>query len=94
MANNTASFETDQVGAAPKDWTATLTGKGESKWTVERDETAPSKRRVLKQSGRATFPLLLNDDSTIGDGFIGPLPVPRTARPASSGGQSTRIITT
>jgi hypothetical protein len=70
MANITASFETDQVGTAPKDWTATLTGKGESKWTVERDETAPPKRRVLKQSGRATFPLLLKDASTIADGFL------------------------
>jgi hypothetical protein len=70
MAHNTASFETDQVGAAPKGWTATLTGKGDSKWTVERDETAPSKLRVLKQSGRATFPLLLKDDTTIEDGFL------------------------
>src|SRR5205814_6967492 len=38
--------------------------------TVERDETAPSKRKVLKQSGRATFPLLLKDYSTIEDGFL------------------------
>jgi hypothetical protein len=65
-----STFETDQVGAAPKNWTATLTGKGESKWTVERDETAPSKLRVLKQSGRATFPLLLKDDISIEDGFL------------------------
>jgi hypothetical protein len=72
MADNTASFETDQVGAAPKGWTATLTGTGESKWTVERDETAPSKLRVLKQSGQATFPLLLKDDTKIEDGFLEP----------------------
>jgi hypothetical protein len=70
MAHNTDSFETDQVGAAPKCWTATLTGKGHSKWTVERDETAPSRLRVLKQSGQATFPLLLKDDTTIEDGFL------------------------
>ena len=70
MADNTASFETDQIGAAPKGWTATLTGKGDSKWTVEGDETAPSKLRVLKQSGRATFPLLLKDDTAIENGFL------------------------
>ena len=70
MADNTASFETDQIGAAPKGWTATLTRKGDSKWTVEGDETAPSKLRVLKQSGRATFPLLLKDDTAIENGFL------------------------
>src|SRR5438309_10622153 len=70
MADTTASFENDQIGTAPKGWTATLTGKGSSKWTVEIDETAPSKSRVLKQSGQATFPLLLKDDTRIEDGFI------------------------
>src|SRR5215211_3641485 len=70
MADNTVSFETDVVGAAPKGWTATLTGMGESRWTVERDPTAPSKSKVLKQSGRATYPLLLKDDTNIKDGFI------------------------
>ena len=54
MADNLASFETDAVGAGPKGWTATLTGKGEPKWTVEHDETAPSKLKVVKQSGQAT----------------------------------------
>jgi hypothetical protein len=70
MTDTAATFENDQIGTAPKGWTATLTGKGSSKWTVERDETAPSKLTVLKQSGRATFPLLLKDDITIEDGFL------------------------
>jgi len=70
MADNTPSFESDGVGAAPKGWTATMTGKGDPKWTVEQDQTAPSKLRVLKQSGRATYPLLLKDDTNIKDGFI------------------------
>src|ERR1700720_2698082 len=34
------------------------------------DKTAPSNSKVLKQSGRATFPLLLKDDTDIKDGFI------------------------
>jgi hypothetical protein len=70
MADNTVNFETDSVGATPKGWTATLTGKGDPKWTVERDETAPSKLKVVKQSGRATYPLLLKNDTNIKDGFI------------------------
>jgi hypothetical protein len=68
MADSTASFGADAIGAAPKGWTATKTGKGDSKWTIEDDKTSNSK--VLKQSGRATFPLLLKDDTDVKDGFI------------------------
>jgi hypothetical protein len=70
MSNHAASFESNQTGATPEGWTATLTGSGEPKWTVESDETAPSKSKVVKQSGRATYPLLLKDDTSIKDGFI------------------------
>jgi hypothetical protein len=63
-------FETDAVGATPKGWTATKTGRGEPKWTIEQDQTAPSKLRIVKQSGQATYPLLLKDDTDIKDGFI------------------------
>jgi hypothetical protein len=65
-----ASFETDAIGTPPQGWTVTLTGRGNPKWTVEQDQTAPSKLKVLKQSGQATFPLLLRDGSSIKDGFI------------------------
>jgi hypothetical protein len=64
------SFDTDSVGAAPKGWTLTMTGRGTPKWTVERDDTAPSKGLVLKQSGTATFPLALKDGTSIKDGFV------------------------
>src|ERR1700682_3339625 len=70
IADNTASFETDTVGATPKGWTATSTGKGNPKWTVEQDQTAPSKSKIVKQSGQAPYPVLLRDDSSIKDGFI------------------------
>jgi hypothetical protein len=65
-----ASFDTDAIGTSPHGWTTTLTGRGTPKWTVEQDQTAPSKLKILKQSGEATFPLLLRDDSSIQDGFI------------------------
>src|SRR6266566_5888076 len=70
MADNTARFETEQVGATPKGWAATITGRGNAKWTVEQDQTAPSKSKVIKQSGVATYPLLLKDDTNVKDGFI------------------------
>src|SRR5882672_1476385 len=70
MSNNAISFESTQTGAAPEGWTSTLTGSGDPKWTVESDATAPSKSKVLKQSGRATYPLLLKNDTSIKDGFV------------------------
>jgi hypothetical protein len=70
MANRAISFEGTQIGVAPEGWTATLTGSGNPKWTVESDGSAPSKSKVLKQSGRATYPLLLKNDTSIKDGFV------------------------
>ncbi|BAC53337.1 bll8072 [Bradyrhizobium diazoefficiens USDA 110] len=70
MSNHVIGFESTQTGAAPEGWTSTLTGSGDPKWTVESDETAPSRSKVLKQSGRATYPLLLKNDSSIKDGFV------------------------
>jgi hypothetical protein len=70
MSNHAASFESAKVGVTPEGWTATLTGSGNPNWTVENDETAPSKLKVIKQSGRATYPLLLKNDIRIEDGFI------------------------
>jgi hypothetical protein len=67
---NSFSFAADRAGTAPKGWTATLTGQGEPKWTIEQDPTAPSKSNIVKQSGRATYPLLLKDDTNIKDGFV------------------------
>jgi hypothetical protein len=68
--SNAVSFESNRTGAAPEGWTATLTGSGNPRWTVESDETAPSKAKIVKQSGRATYPLLLKNDTGIKDGFI------------------------
>jgi hypothetical protein len=70
MADHTISFEKDAVGATPKGWRATSTGKGDPKWTIDQDHTAPSKSKVVKQSGRAPYPLLLKGDTNIKDGFI------------------------
>src|SRR6266566_4869408 len=63
-------FEKDRVGSAPAGWTATQTGSGRAIWTIERDDSAPSKSNVLKQSGTATYPICLKDDASLKDGSV------------------------
>jgi len=63
-------FDDQKTGQSPSGWTATQTGKGAAKWTVEADATAPSGPNVLKQSGEATYPVCLKDDTKIKDGFV------------------------
>jgi hypothetical protein len=69
-AAETVNFDDMKAGATPPGWTATQTGKGSGKWSVEKDESAPSKPNVLKQSGQATFPVCLKDDTNLKDGFV------------------------
>src|SRR5262249_22293868 len=69
MANK-VSFDADAIGSAPAGGTVAKTGRGDSKWAGEQDLTGPSKAKVVKQSGRATFPLLLKNDSNVKDGFV------------------------
>ena len=66
----TVNFDNLNTGAPPPGWTATKTGKGEAKWTIENDDTAPSKPNVLKQSGQATYPVCIKDDTSVKDGFV------------------------
>jgi hypothetical protein len=69
-AEGTANFDQAAAGATPPAWTAALTGKGTSIWTVEADASAPSKPNVLKQSGEGTFPICIKNDSVLKDGFV------------------------
>ena len=66
----TVNFDDMKVGAPPPGWTATQTGSGSAKWSVEKDDSAPSKPNVLKQSGVATFPVCIKDDTSLKDGFV------------------------
>jgi len=59
-----------KAGAPPPSWTATQTGSGAAKWSVEKDNSAPSKPNVLKQSGQATFPVCFKTDTNIKNGFV------------------------
>jgi hypothetical protein len=65
-----ANFDKTETGKPPSGWTATQTGGGQAQWAVIEDASAPSKPNVLKQSGRATYPICLKDDPSIKDGFV------------------------
>ncbi len=69
-AAQTVNFDDLKAGAPPPGWTATQTGSGHAKWSIEKDDTAPSKPNVLKQSGEATYPVCLKDDTNLKDGFV------------------------
>jgi 3-keto-disaccharide hydrolase len=64
------NFDKAEVGKPPAGWTATQTGTGQARWEIVSDATAPSKPNVLKQSGQATYPVCLKDDTTLRDGFV------------------------
>ena len=66
----TVNFDNNKTGETPAGWTATKTGKGEAKWAVVADDTAPSKPNVLKQSGEATYPVCLKNETSLKDGFV------------------------
>ncbi|MCP3398304.1 hypothetical protein [Bradyrhizobium sp. CCGB20] len=65
-----SNFDDAPAGMPPVGWILTMTGRGEPKWTVEAEPSAPSKPNVLKQSGQATFPLAIKSDTAIRDGFV------------------------
>ena len=69
-APETINFDKGDVGKPPSGWTATQTGSGQAKWAIVEDDTAPSKPNVLKQSGQATYPVCLKDDTSLKDGFV------------------------
>jgi len=66
----TIGFDTDAVGSLPDSWVEGVTGRGTPRWTVERDDSAPSKPNVLKQSGFGTFPWCVRHRTSIEDGFV------------------------
>lgn len=85
-AAETVNFDTAEIGKPPAGWTATQTGRGRAKWEVVRDETAPSKPNVLKQSGEATYPVCFKDDTAIKDGFVEVKFKPISGREDQAGG--------
>jgi hypothetical protein len=70
VAAERIDFDEAKAGAAPAGWLAGKTGSGTPRWSVEKDDSAPSKPNVLKQSGKATYPVCLKTDTRLQDGFV------------------------
>ena len=87
----TINFDDMKSGAAPAGWTATQTGSGRAKWSVEKDDSAPSKPNVLKQSGQATFPVCIKNDTNLKDGFVEVKFKPVSGREDQAGGVIWRV---
>src|SRR5260370_12331188 len=66
----TVNLDDMKTGAPPPGWSATQTGSGTAKWAIEKDDSAPSKPNVLKQSGQATFPVCIKNDTNLKDGLV------------------------
>ncbi len=70
----TDNFDDAKPGPLPAHWdgkwTGTQTGDGTAKWSIEKDDTAPSKPHVLKQSGEAEYPVAFKNDTALKDGFV------------------------
>jgi hypothetical protein len=66
----TITFDTAETGKPPAGWTASQTGSGHAIWAVVADLSAPSKPNVLKQSGTATYPVCIKDDTNLKDGVV------------------------
>jgi len=64
------TFDGDVPGSLPIAWEQGVTGRGTAKWTVEPDESAPSKPNVLRQSGVGAFPWAVRRGTSIENGFI------------------------
>ena len=85
------NFDNMKAGAPPRGWTATQTGGGKAKWTIEKDDSAPSKPNVLRQSGQATFPICFKNDTNIKDGFVGVKFKPVAGKEDQAGGVIWRL---
>jgi hypothetical protein len=88
----TAGFDNAKPGKPPAHWTGTQTGTGAAKWSVEQDDSAPSKPNVLKQSGEATYPICINDDAHLKNGFVEVKFKPLSGKEDQAGGVIWRVL--
>ena len=82
----TDNFDKDPPGAAPSGWECGVTGKGNPRWAVEADKSAPSAPNVLRQLGSGTFPWCVKKAVSIADGFVEVRFKPQTGREDQAGG--------
>ena len=66
----TINFDSDAPGSLPSAWRQGVTGKGNPRWAVKADPSAPSKPHVLEQSGSGSFPWCVLVNSKMENGFV------------------------
>jgi hypothetical protein len=66
----TIGFDTDAPGTLPPGWEQGVTGRGNPRWAVAQDASAPSSPNVLHQSGSGTFPWCVLRASSLENGFV------------------------
>ena len=66
----TETFDQEKAGATPAGWSCGVTGKGNARWMVDADPSAPSGPNVLRQSGSGTFPWCMKTGTSVADGFV------------------------
>src|SRR5215813_5630324 len=82
----TINFDQEKTGALPAGWKSGVTGRGSPKWTVEKDDTAPSPPNVLQQSGSGTFRWCVKADASIENGSVEVKFKPISGREDAAGG--------
>ena len=80
------NFDTDASGTLPATWEQGVTGRGDPRWTVRQDRSAPSAPNVLQQSGSGTFPWCVLRGSSIENGFVEVKFKPTEGREDQAGG--------
>jgi 3-keto-disaccharide hydrolase len=66
----TIRFDTDTLGTLPQGWEQGVTGRGTTRWEVQKDESAPSKPNIFRQSGVGSFPWAVRRNTAIEDGHV------------------------
>ncbi len=87
----TVSFGNAKPGNLPPHWIGTQTGKGEAKWSIEKDANTPGEPNVLKQSGEATYPVCIKDDFQVKDGYVQVKFKPLSGKEDQAGGVIWRV---
>lgn len=82
----TENFDKTAGGGLPADWKCGVTGRGNPRWQVEADATAPSKPNVLKQTGSGSFPWCVKNSISVADGFVEVKFKPISGREDQAGG--------
>src|SRR6266446_5810696 len=82
----TDNFDQDKPGTVPAGWTCGVTGRGNPKWAVDADGSAPSAPNVLRQTASGTFPWCVKKSASLTDGFVEVKFKPERGREDQAGG--------